>query len=140
MPHLARDLMQVSVLTVPAMQPLLEALDLFVKSGVSGALVVDDSGAILGQLRTRELLQVLDQALDDDLDAGESGDVSTDLSSLVARDVATNDVVWVAPDANVGELVAMLRRPGVDRLVVGEGGVPAGIITAFELLAALDDR
>lgn len=134
---LARDVMQVGFLTIPSRLPVLEALHLFVKSGVSGALVVAEDGSILGQLRTRDLLGVLDQTLDEDLDTDEPVDVEPELSSLVAEDLATRDIVWAAADATVGELAAILRRPGVDCVVVGTRGAATGVVTAVELLAAV---
>lgn len=137
--------MQREPLTLLATMPFLEIQRLFVKAQIGGAPVLDARGEVAGMIDTFDLLRAVDEALDDDIDPGESqGDVedlSDRLGSLTAADVLTPHVVWVEVDVPVARVAQVMRAEGVHRVLVGERGRRLdGILTTFDLLQALADH
>lgn len=134
----ARDLMRAEPITVRPDAPLLEVLHLFVQAQIGGAPVVDDAGTVHGIVTTTDLLAAIDQAYDEDLDAGEDADqVVAQLDTLTVRDVAAPELVWATPDETVGAIAQRMREEGVHRVLVGDDGRVLGILTAFDLLQAV---
>lgn len=146
----ARDLMQTEVITVAPDTPFLQIQHLFVVAQISGAPVVDHSGAVLGVISSVDLLRAVDQACDEDVDVGpvrvgtstpspshDSTDLSEDLRSLVATDIATPGAVWVSPDDTISEVARVMRTQGIHRVLVGREQRLEGILSSFDLLKAL---
>ncbi|HEX7836323.1 MAG TPA: CBS domain-containing protein [Kofleriaceae bacterium] len=136
----ARDLMQVDPLTVAFSTPFLQIQHLFVVAQISGVPVVDDRGRVLGVISSSDLLRVFDQAFDDEIDSPESSnaaDLSEQLGSLTAIDIATPGAIWVSPDCSIWEVAQLIRTERIHRVLVGEGGHLVGILTAFDLLQAI---
>jgi len=132
----ARELMQSPVITVPPEMPLIDVQELFVEANIDGAPVVDDRGVVIGILTSTDLLRTLDQVSDDEVDPGPD-DVSAGLTTVTARDMATPDVVWVAPDTLVRDVARRMLAEGIHRVLVGENGALQGILTAFDLLRVI---
>jgi len=87
-----------------------------------------------------DLLRAFDQVFDEDIDVGESTDPARRferLETLTAGDLATPDPLWVAPDAAASEVAQIMRREGVHHVLVGSAGRIEGILTSFDLLAAV---
>ena len=140
MPRTARDLMKPDPITVAGDMPLLQVQHLFVILQISGAPVVDDAGHVIGVISSSDLLRVVDQALDEDIDPMPSaeGDMPERWSELSASDVATPEVVWVEPDASLASVADVMRTEGIHRVLVGRDSRLEGILTAFDLLQAVD--
>lgn len=145
----ARDLMQPAPITITPQTPLLELLRLFVVGQIGGAPVVDERGTVLGVLSMTDLLRVVDQVCDEDIDPepsreGARGRVERSeelperLGVLTAIDVVTPDVVWVSPETPIARVAHLMRTEGIHRVLVGDDGRLAGILTAFDLLKAID--
>jgi CBS domain-containing protein len=137
MAPLARELMRGEPITVPATMPFGELLHLFVVAGIGGAPVVDAAGAVLGMVTATDLLRAADEVLDADLDPGESKDPAGRFDTLTARELATPEVVWVAPDASIAHVAQRMREAGIHRVLVGERGRLEGVLTAFDLLGVI---
>ncbi len=135
MPRLARDLMTVETLSIPADLPFLELQHLLVEAQTHGAPVVDEGGTVVGIVTAMDLLRVADQAWDDESDEGESDDPLDELRRLTARDIASPDVVWVTAETPIASVADVMRREGIHRVVVGTDGRMEGVLTAFDLLA-----
>jgi CBS domain-containing protein len=135
----ARDVMQTNLLTIPATMPYLEIQRLFVTGQIYGAPVVDDAGQVVAVLSALDLLRAADQALDEDLDQGESGDVAPHLAALTALEMATPEVVWVEPDTPLSAVADRMRLENIHRVLVGTAGKLEGIVTTFDLLQAVRD-
>lgn len=128
--------------------PFLEVLHLFVVGRIGGAPVVDERGNVLGMLSATDLLRVVDQACDEDLDPEpprEGSEARTDdaelperLSRLKAIDVVTPDAVWVAPSTSAARVAQLMRAEGIHRVLVGDERRLAGILTAFDLVKAVE--
>lgn len=140
MPTVARDVMQAEPLTIPAEMPCLEVIRTFVRARISGAPVVD-GGRVVGVLSVHDLLRMIDQAFDEDIDPGEASDEASDLEASLAGqtagELASPDVVWVREDAPIADIARDMRRLGLHRVLVGHDGHLAGVVTTFDLLAAL---
>jgi len=146
----ARDLMQHEPISIPSRTPFLEILRLFVVGQIGGAPVVDDRGTVLGVLSVTDLLRVVDQVCDEDIDpepAREGDRVRVESSeeelperfgALTAIDVVTPDVVWVSPETPIARVAHLMRTEGIHRVLVGVDGRLAGILTAFDLLKAIE--
>jgi len=135
---LARDLMEPNVLTVPADMPFLDVQHLLVEAGCSGAPVVDARGRVVGIISAMDLLRAADQAYDEDLDPGETEEPA--ILTLTARELATPDPVWVAPDAPAARIAERMRVLGIHRVLVGRAGVLQGILSTMDLLRAVRGR
>lgn len=122
--------MQREALTVAAATPLLEVPHLLVLAQVSGMPVVDDGGRVVGMLSANDVLRAIDQVLDSD-----QGLVL--IAQLTALDVATPDVVWIAPDTGAAQIAQRMRAEGLLHVLVGDGEQLDGVLTAFDLLAAV---
>ena len=133
MPQTARELMR-EPLTVAAATPVLEVQHLLVIAEVTGMPVIDARGTIVAMLEVSDVLRTLDQALDEH--AGDA-DPLAHVRSLTARDIATADAVWVAPATPAAEIAERMRSAGAQRVLVGTDDQLEGIVTAFDLIAAI---
>lgn len=135
-----RDIMtEAPLVTVTADTPLVDVVHLFVEARISGAPVVDADGTVRGVVSATDLLVAIDQAEDDDVDEGESGAApSGTLRARTALDVATPELVCVDPETDVTSLARRMRAEGIHRVLVGEPQRVLGIVTAFDLLRALE--
>ena len=136
---LVRDLVKPDWLSIPSQLPFLEVVHLFIETQVGGAPVVDDDGQVVGMISATDLLQALDRVSDDEIDPDPTGvgDAPESLAALCAADVATPDVVWVAPELPVAELARKMRDEALHRVLVGAPGKLEGIVTSFDLLRAI---
>ena len=140
MPSTARDLMSPDPITVGYDMPLLQAQHLFVTLQISGAPVVDARDRVVGVISSSDLLRIVDQVCDEDIDpmpSPTSDGLPERLSTLSVGDIATPEVVWVAPEASVASVATLMRREGIHRVLVGTSARLEGILTAFDLLKAL---
>jgi CBS domain-containing protein len=135
---LARDVMQRDPLTVLADTPLLAVQHLCVVANISGVPVVDETGGVLGVVSRADLLRAVDAAYDEDVDESPSPGGAERLDLLTALDVASPDVVWVSPTAPIAEVARIMHASGIHRVLVGEDGHLAGILTTFDVLKAVE--
>jgi CBS domain-containing protein len=132
--------MQPDPITVPATMPFLDVQHLFVVAHIGSAPIVDVRGCVLGMITNSDLLRTVDQFCDDEVDPGSSmtpGALSEQLAELVAGDVGTQEVVWVPLDAPISVVAHLMRTEGIHRVLVGQNGQLAGILTTFDLLRAV---
>lgn len=134
---LASELMRTELLTVPADASLLDVQHLLVVAQISGAPVVDANGVVVGVLSATDVLGAMEQVFDEDEDEGEPDGVQERLQAITARDIASPDVVWVAPDASVSQVAQVMRREGIHRVLVGTRERLEGILTTYDLLGAV---
>lgn len=136
MPRVARDLVQGSPLTLKPETPFFELVHLFVEAEIGGAPVVNAQGHVVGIITATDVLREVDQAFDEDDDPAPLGNEG--LAVRTAADIASPDVVWVSPDLPLAEVAARMRAEGVHRVLVGEDGRLGGILSAFDLLRAIE--
>jgi CBS domain-containing protein len=115
--------------------------------GIGGAPVVDANGRLVGVVSQSDLVRVESRPVT----AGELGAFYTDMDEF--RDLAkvpvehhttpiekvmNPSVVTVAPDTTVGVAARTMRELHIHRLLVTEGGRLVGILSALDLLHALE--
>jgi CBS domain-containing protein len=140
MASLARHVMQPTPVTFAPDTPLLEIVHMFVTAHIHGAPVVAADGVVLGVVSATDLLRALDQACDDEIDAGERAEADRlldALAGLTARDVATPAPLWVSPEMPLPRVATLMRTQGLHSVLVGDAGKLLGVLSAFDLLAAL---
>lgn len=116
-----RDIMTSGVLTLSPSMPLDEAGWTLSHHGIGGAPVTKD-GVVVGVLSKSDLV-----------DRWPGG------KSLRVADAMTPMVLFVRPEAPASAAVGMMLAEGVHRvLVIGQGGELLGIVTATDVLRAID--
>jgi CBS domain-containing protein len=150
----ARELMEPHVLSVSPEASLLDVHQLFTDEEISGAPVVDETGALVGVVTATDLVRAV---------GDESGTVRFDrdyfrdileyytpdwsagpknfeerLETVRVSEVMTNEVVTIAPDTPASEIATLLRERHIHRAFVTAGQQLLGIVTAFDLLKVLE--
>ncbi len=130
------DVMNPSVITVSDEAPLREALGLMHTKKVSGLVVVDHSGHMVGVISQTDLLR-----------AWQEGSDYMELQTSPVSRYMTHDVISCAPHKSLDYAMQMLDRHQIHRLVVVEtrdGGrfitdrmKPVGILSQTDIVRAL---
>lgn len=132
MATLVRELMRRGLITCPRSTSLGEAAALLTQHRVHALIVVERDGTAIGLLSDFDLL------------AGEW--LSGDAESLAAMRAMTAGELMSSPldtiDAGQGLKAAAeeMRRQGVHRLVVTEGGRPVGVVSMSDFVGHLAER
>lgn len=144
----ARDVMTAPVQTIPPDHPVSAIATLMLERHISALPVVDAAGKVLGVVSEGDLVRRpelgtdnarsgwLDIFLSDDARAQDF--VKT--HGLHARDVMTAPAISVSPEATLADIVRLLDRHRIKRVLVLEGGRLAGIVSRTDLLRALHVR
>lgn len=126
---LVRDLMQRDVLSVTPGAKLLDVHRLFLAGEIHGAPVIDeDDRSLRGVISTQDLLRaVLDE------------EELVEPASRCAADIMVPDVVTIGSDATIGEAARLMRSQRIHRLVVVDDREVVGVLSTFDVIAALAD-
>ena len=127
MPRLpsVREHMDQTVHTLSPDTDIMAAIDFLIANKVTGAPVVDPSGAIVGVLTEKDCLQVLAMGSDGEPSRGK-----------VASFMSTN-VTTIPPDMNIYYAAGLFLHHSFRRLPVVEKGRLIGAITRFDILRAV---
>lgn len=141
----ARDLMTPDVVTVPPETPVIAMARLLSDRGISAVPVVDAEGKVLGIVTEADLIRRL--AGEEDKPTSWFGALFSDPTSqaeryarthgVTAKDLMTEKVVSVAPDATAAHIAHVMEEKKVRRVVVVEGEKLKGIVSRADLLRAL---
>lgn len=134
------ELMTTTVITVGPDASLKEAARRMIEAGISGLVVTDDNGAVIGVIteadfvktesdrRARKRARLLRWFTDDDEMPKEGRSVG---------DVMTGHVITLPPEADHAEAARVMRNVGVKRIpVVDEGGKLLGLVSRSDILRA----
>lgn len=151
----ARELMETHVVSVTAETPLIDVHRLFVEEQISGAPVVDDLGTVIGVITAADLLRGIAEEHDSVLmetdyfrdllpfSSPDWGGVAEDfqdrLAELRVSDEMTEGVISVSPGTEAPAIARLMRESRVHRLFVVEEGRLVGLLSAFDLLALIED-
>lgn len=144
----ARDVMTAPVQTVTPDMTVAEIATLMLERRISAVPVVDAAGKVLGLVSEGDLIRRpelgTDQARGGWLSIFLSGDARAQdfvkTHGLRARDVMTAPALGVSPDASLGEVVRLLERHRIKRVLVLEHGKAVGILSRTDLLRALQSQ
>jgi CBS domain-containing protein len=147
--------MEPHVVSVTAETPLIDVHRLFVEEQISGAPVVDDLGAVIGVITAADLLRGIAEEHDSVLMetdyfrdllpfsapdwSGAAEDFQDRLAELRVSDEMTEGVISVSPGTEVPAVARLMRESRVHRLFVVEDGRLVGLLSAFDLLAIIED-
>lgn len=134
------DLMTTSVITIGPEAPLKEAARRMIEAGVSGLVVTDDDGALVGVIteadfvktesdrRARKRARLLRWFTADDEMPSEGRTVG---------DVMTSHVITLPPDADHAEAARVMRNVGIKRIpVVDDDRRLLGLVSRSDILRA----
>ena len=127
----ARDMMITRVKTVTPDTQVIDAVNMLLKHGFSGAPVLDENGALVGILSEKDCIQALMRA------------VVEQLPSSQVQHVMTKDVITVTPDTHILTIAHMFINKPIRRLPVVDNGQLVGQISRRDLLkhaAAIFDQ
>ena len=139
-----RDVMTHPVLTVKEETPLKDVAHLLVDRQISGVVVVDDGGAVLGVVSEGDFL--LKEQGSDPIphrrlarilgELRSSREQQAKLSALTAGEAMSKPAVTVGPDGGVREAAELMIKRSINRLPVVENGRLIGIVTRADLVRA----
>ncbi len=141
----ARDLMTTEVVTVPPATPATSLARLLADRGISAAPVTDAEGRLLGIVTEADLLRRLAGAEDKPAgwlrrlfrDPDRQAEQYARTHGMEARDVMTDEVVSVEPDATAEHCAHLMEERRVKRLPVVRDGRLAGVVSRADLLRAV---
>jgi CBS-domain-containing membrane protein len=142
---IASDVMTRNVISVSPDATIADAVELMLERGISGLLVVDTSGTLVGIVTEGDLLRR------DELGTGRRrswwlrliaspGRQAADFTRTHGRkvaDVMTHDVLSVNAKAPLSDIVAMMEEHRVKRVPVLDGDHVVGVVSRADLLRAL---
>jgi CBS domain-containing protein len=139
--------MQRALVTLRPGMSARQAERLLAEHRIGGAPVIDEAGRLVGVLSQSDLVRLDAQppttraagAFYTDVDDyREIGDLPAADSVVAVASVMTPAVLTIAPDATLQEAARRMREQRVHRLLVVEDGKLQGLVSAFDLLVAID--
>ncbi len=143
----AKDIMTLNPPTCAPDAPLEEVARRFAGEGVTGLLVTDENGGLLGIVTESDLidqqknlhLPTMLAVFDAVIPLGESRfeQELARMKAMTAGELMQRHVRTVAPDAALADIAELMADEGIHHLPVVEDGHVAGIITQREVIRAL---
>lgn len=141
----ASDIMTRDVKTVAAEATIDEAVNILLSIRASGLPVLDAAGRLVGIVSESDFLHRVEigtakrrpRWIEFLLGPGEVAEAYVMSHSRKVGDVMTRDVVTVAANASLSEIVAVMDKRKVKRVPVVTGDELVGIVTRSDLLRAL---
>jgi CBS domain-containing protein len=144
----ARDVMTPGVVTVTPDTKVPAIAELLLERRISAVAVVEPGGKVLGVVSEGDLMRRPELGTDGPrsrwlqflLSPEDREQDFVKTHGLRAREVMTSPAVGVAPDTSLADVVALMGRRGIKRVLVLDRGRLAGIVTRTDLLRALHAR
>jgi len=142
---LATEVMRISFATVKPETPLIDAARLLLETNQRGLPVLDHDGRLIGIVTEGDLLHRDELGvsppqnwIEASLGIEEAGPVRERMRALRVATIMTPDPVCVDEDATVEGVIAEMDRRRIAQLPVVSAGHVIGMISRFELIAALE--
>jgi len=144
----ARDIMSTKVVTVSPMTSVRDIAALMVEKHVSGLPVLNENGTLVGMISEGDLLRRLEIGTEKRRrrwasffsGVDEQAREFTKSHGLRAGDIMTEQVLHVAPETSLGDVVSLMEKHNIKRLPVLRDGELVGIVSRVDLLRALAVR
>jgi CBS domain-containing protein len=137
-----------NVVSVSVDAPVPEIARILVERRISAVAVLEKNGSVAGVVSEGDLIRRPE--LDTDkprsrwlwflLSPEDEARDFVKTHGLRARDVMSRPALGVSPDAPLSDIVELMRKDRIKRVLVLEGGKLAGIVTRTDLLRALHAR
>jgi len=117
------EVMQEDVITVKFNAPVKEVVKILRSKGISGVVVVDMVGEIVGIISTLDVFKILG--------TGEEA------NSLIAEDIMTPFSINITPEDNLVDATSVMLENNIHRLIVVASPTrrrPIGILTATDIV------
>lgn len=142
----ATRVMRSSFATIRPATTLVEVVRLLLQTNQRGLPVLDRDGHLVGivsegDLLHRDELGVSSAAgnwLEELLEIEETGPARERMRTLSVAAIMTKDPVCVDEDATVKDVISVMDRRGVAQVPVVSAGKVIGMVSRFELIAALE--
>lgn len=125
---LVKNIMTKDVITVRADKPVLEVIKSLVSNDISGIVVVDHVGDVVGIISTIDVFKVFSEENDGNRD-------------FIAEDIMTPYTIDIQPETPAEGAAKVMLENGIHRLVVTGSPSkkkPVGIISATDILRAFE--
>ena len=122
---LVNDIMAKDVITINANRPVSEAIKTMVEKDISGIVVVDFAGDVVGVISAIDVFKVFNEEKSD--------------KDFLAEDIMTPYMINIQPDTQAEDAARIMLENGVHRLVVTASPSkrkPVGIISSTDVLRA----
>jgi CBS domain-containing protein len=144
----AQDIMTRSVVTIRSDATLREAIGRMVSYRISGVPVVDGAGQLVGMLTEGDLVRRVETGTEPPrrrwlellLGPGSRADEYARTHGRRVSDAMSRDVVTIAPDTALTELVRLMEEHAIKRIPVVDKARLVGIVSRADLVAALAHR
>ena len=141
----ASDIMTRSVVSVTSETSIADAARLMVLRHISGLPVVDEEGAVVGILTEGDLLRRAETGTTPRhprwvellLGPGRLAEEFTRTHARKVGEVMTTEVVSATPETGVADMVQLMSKRRIKRLLVIDNGRLVGIVTRANLMRAL---
>ncbi|MEE9594710.1 MAG: CBS domain-containing protein [Candidatus Hydrothermarchaeales archaeon] len=118
-----KEVMQEDVITVRFNTPVKEVVKILRTEGISGVVVVDMVGEIMGVVSTLDIFKILG--------------TKEEANSLIAEDIMTPFSINITPEDNLVEATSAMLENNIHRLIVVASPTrrrPIGIVTATDIV------
>jgi CBS domain-containing protein len=123
---LVDDIMAKEVITINADRPVSEAIKILVENDISGVVVSDYAGDVVGMISAIDIFKVFNEDEDSE-------------KEFIAEDIMTPYTINIQPDTPAEDAARTMLENGVHRLVVTKSPSkkkPVGIISSTDILRA----
>ncbi len=127
-PLLVNDIMVKNVITISADKQVSEVIKTMVSNDISGVVVVDYIGDVVGIISAIDVFKVFNERDDSDKD-------------FLAEDIMTPYMIDIQPETPAEDAARTMLENGIHRLVVTASPSkkkPVGIISATDILRAFE--
>jgi CBS domain-containing protein len=145
----AADVMQTRIVAVAPSDLLRSVQRLFFEEEIHGAPVISEDGHVIGIVTSTDLARAAlgdeeprlsEEELEDETTADLAEELYERISGAVVSDCMTESPVCVAPEAPISEVARCMRESRVHRVLVVKGGLLRGIVSAVDLLGAVEKQ
>src|SRR5580704_3928975 len=142
---LARDVMTTPVISVTPATRTRDAIELMLTHHLSGLPVLDEQGKLVGVLSEGDLIRRSELGTEKHrsrfiafiLGPGRAAHDYTKSHSRFVRGVMTEEVIAVAEDTSIEEIVGLMEKHAIKRMPVMRGEDIVGMVSRSDLLRAL---